>query len=277
MRSLVDREIVVRVHVDDEDGTLIDADDTPTVTVTDGAGDPIAGVSDVTEEATGVYKATIGPRSQLDILGVAWSVSVDGYLRTVRDEVVVVGDRVAQLWRLRQTPQLANLSGEALRRVADEVDGWFTSALHFPPVPEPMRARFRSFGGPRLIVPGVLFPIEVYSASQGSTALTSDELAMLRFKFGYIDWSDQRSWALDETTLWLSHGDDTAVSEDLRRAAVSLAIYAAREIDNKIPERATRVVTQGADINLGLPDPDHPTGLPDVDAAILRHRVDVPV
>lgn len=277
MRALVGREIVVRLHVDDEDGNLVDADALPTVAVVDGAGVAVAGVSAVSPVSTGLYEATIDPRSQLDILQATWTHTVAGHVRTKTEEMKVVGDRLAELWQLRERSELAGLTGEALRRVADEVDQWFTDALGFPPVPEPMRARFRSFGGPRLIVPGVLFPIAVYSASQGATALTADELALLRFKFGYIDWSDRRSWALDEVTVWLSHGDDSAVSEDLRRAAVSLAVYASRSSDRKIPERATRVVSEGADITLGLPDPDHPTGLPDVDAAILRHRVLVPV
>jgi len=276
VRALVDREIVIRLRTDNDEGRLVDADDTPTVEVFDGAGEAITGVSSVAGEGTGTYKATIPPRSKLDVLTAKWTAIVDGHTRTVAEGVRIVGGRLAELWRLRETAELKDLSGEELRRLADAVDDWFASALGFPPVPEPIRTRFTSFGGQRLIVPGVIFPLDMYELAQRGTALSSDELALLRFRFGYVAWSDARNWIADEVAAWMSHGWNTP-TQDLRDAAVALAVYASRSPDRKLPERATRVVTEGADISLGLPSVDHPTGIPDVDAAIVRRRVWVPV
>lgn len=286
MRAIRNREIVIRLRVDDEGGALTAATGTPTVSVTDGSGAAVAGVSAVTNEAVGLYKATIPPRSQLDNLTVTWSAVVGGFTRQVVEQVKVVADRLVPLWRLRQDPELDALENENLLRCAEAVEEWFADALHFPPVDESYRATFNHPGGARLRVPGVWYPKTALSISQGDTALTAGELAELRVVDGAFEFQNsgafdvvlgvgQKVWGSGRKTVWITHGAPTdwvGVPEDLVRAASVLARYIAR--GSNYPERARTVQTEGAIINFSTPNHDRPTGLPEVDGAVNRYKVD---
>ena len=286
MRAVKDREIVIRVRVDDEGGALVNADSLPTVEVRDGDGALVttgAVAQDAATAATGVYKATVNPRSQLDVLTIVWTVVVGGFTRKVRQEVMVQGGRLVPLWRLREDSELAGLSTTAMLRLVDAVEDWFKAALHFPAVEEPLRTTFNFAGGRRLRVPDAPYPKSLVALSEGDAALTTADLAdvsvvqgAFEFKsvgsFDIVYGTANRNWLCGRKTAWLTHGGPwSAVPEDVERAAALFARYISRA--NNYPERASQVATEGALISLAMPDHDHPTGLPDVDAVITKHRL----
>lgn len=110
MRAIRDREIVVRAYVDDEGGTLTAPDSLPTIAVVNGSGTAVAGVSAVTLESVGVYKATIPPQAQFDDLHVTWTIVIGGVTRKQRETIFVVADRLVPLHRLREDAELTALS-----------------------------------------------------------------------------------------------------------------------------------------------------------------------
>lgn len=289
MRAIRNREIVVRVRVDDEGGTLAAATGTPSIAVVNGSGAAVAGVSAVASESTGVYKATIPPQAQLDELTVTWTVVIGGFTRTYTEQIMIVADRLVPLWRLREDVELATLSNADLLRCAEAVEEWFKDALGFPPVEESYRATFNHPGGARLRIPGIWYPKTAVEIFQGTTAVSAADLATLEvvegaFEYQYSGGYDaltglgQKLWAEGRKTVWITHGAPTdwaGVPEDVVRAAAVLARYIAR--DSNYPERARSVQTEGAIISFSTPSHDRPTGLPEVDGVINRYAVDLAV
>ena len=291
MRAVKNREIVLRLRVDDEGGSLVSADTTPELTVATWAGTAVGGVSAVTEESTGVYRAVIPPQADLDRLVANWSYAVSGVDRLHTEHIVVVGGITIPLWRLREDAELASLSVPAIQRLATLVDDWLRDALGYPVVEEPFDVTYRL---PRptngLRVPGVPFPMTVTYLRHGTHVFSDAELADLRIVDGAIERgaatggsfltgvSHGFGWNDDDTVVHVrgTHGPRAdwggVVPEDLVRAATILARYTARA--NNYPERARQVATDGALITLSTPAHDRPTGLPDVDGVLARYRVE---
>jgi hypothetical protein len=278
MRAVLNREIVVRLRVDDEGGHLVDADTTPTVTVVDGAGATIAGVT-VAHEADGIYTATVPARTTVDRLTATFEADVAGFGRTVAVPVDVTAERLVPLWRLREDEVLTDLTTPVLLHVADTVEEWLRNALKFPAVVEAWRGSWAErYPTHRLRIPGVLYPVDVYSLA----ALDDPyNVADVRVVDTGIEWQPGGAGFLTGSaqgiafpattyTAHVAHGL-TDPGEDLRRAAAILARYTAR-ISN-LPERARRILTENTEIDLSMPSPDRPTGLPDVDAVIGRYRL----
>jgi hypothetical protein len=285
MRAILNREIVVRLRVDDEGGRLVDADTTPTVVVTDGNGDPIAGVT-VDQETTGVYTATVPAQTTVDRLVATWETDVAGFGRTVTIPVDLIAERLVPLWRLREDEVLTDLETHVLVHVADTIEEWMRNALKFPAVVEAWRGSWiEPYPTHRLRIPGVVYPVDVYALAAGNgthlDAYTSGELAELVVVDTGFEVAGSTSGLLAGTpyggafpagpyTAHVAHGL-TDPGEDLRRAAAILARYTARV--SNLPERARRILTENTEIDLSMPSPDRPTGLPDVDAVIGRYRL----
>lgn len=270
MRVEVGREVVYRVRVDDEGGTLVDPLPPPTLAVSDGAGGAVTGVSAVVKEAVGVYTARSPARTSLDRLTATWTYTLDGYARTVTQYYDVVAGRVAPLWQIRQAlaaePELAAVPTPVLRQVSDAVEDWITRALRYPALPEHFRQTFANAGGGRaLIIPGVVYPREVYTID----GYTTTDMSGVSVLDGYII-RDQAGFGPSTFTAWGTHGRWDAPPADLVRAAVVLARYVART--SNYPERATRVISQDTEIWLSTPSDDRATGLPEVDGAINAYR-----
>lgn len=225
------------------------------------------------EAAAGIYTWTLPAQAQLDDLEA--TIVVTGSLaRTDRQVIRVIGHRLVPLWKLKAEPDLAHLTGEEIARLADKVEEWFRNAVGFPVVPEPIRVSFRAPAHRRLILPGVWSPIELYAVSQAGTAVTISDLVP---GANWIAWADNRLWTANaEVVGWLTHGVPDA-DADLVDAALTFARYAGRKPDKHIPARATRMSSQDADFLLSLPDPDKPTGIPDVDIVIKRLKIDLPL
>lgn len=288
MRAVQNREYVARLRVDDEGGTLVNADTTPTLTVTRADGTTVTPGA-VTSDGTGVYKATVPAQASLTRLTLSWTATVSGATRTVTEVVSVQAARAVELWRYREDAELASLSATALQRLADVVEDWFRDALNFPLAEEYFSVTFRQHRDTSsLLVPGVLYPVTVEAVSINDVALTAPEIADVRVVGTLLErgvtadpfLTGGSRWAWPEGLYTVSgtcgpRDDWTSVPEDLKRAAVTLARYVSR--GSNYPERARQIATDGALITLSTPSPDRPTGLPDVDGAVGRYRQTVTV
>lgn len=284
MRVVRNREATVRLHVDDESGVLMDAASLPTVAVTDGTGASVS-VSVVTHVSQGLYSFILPPQPMLDVLTVTWTVPVVSASRTVVDKVKLVGDRLAPMWQMREDPELAPLSAANMMRLVEVVEEWFKRALHFPCTEEPLRGQWNFPGGKRLTVPNAPFVKSMIACTEGDTPLSSIDLADVLISDYAFEWhfaggydillgAQVKNWVPGRKTLWITHGsyfDGGVVPQDLVRAAIILARYTAR--GSNYPERARQVATEGALITFATPTADYPTGLPDVDAAVMSYRI----
>jgi hypothetical protein len=245
--------------------------------VKDGAGVTLGGVSAVTKETTGVYKATIPARTLLDVLDVAWTVQVASATRVVRQKVTVTGERLAPLWMLREDDEMKDLSASSINRLSDVVETWFRRALHFPPVLEPNRQEWEAPACRDLLIPDVFYPQTIHSLvwSKGTTAEIEVDLSTVSIVRGALQRLPNLTflagtypapdWLGGWYTVYCEHGL-TDPPDDLRRAAATFARYVSRT--NNYPERATRVVSAETEITFSMPRPDRPTGLPEVDAVV---------
>lgn len=291
MRAILNREAVVRFRIDDEGGVLVNADATPAIAVTRSDGTSVAGVSVVSKEATGVYIATIPAQTALDALSASLIATVATHARTLHEPVTLISERLVPLWRLREDGELAEVPTATLLRIADTIEEWFKRALNFPAVTESYRREWvQEFPTQRLRVPAVYYPQTLqalqYGRGTGSTQYDGDWLANVEAIEGGFEFKDTGTFAPVDFLrgthrgtfpqgIYLAQvthsGPWTSPPEDLRRAAASLARYAART--NGLPERARRIETEASIIDLSMPSAQYPTGLPDVDAAINGYRL----
>lgn len=274
MRAVLNREVVVRLRVDDDSGALVAPVSLPTLTVTDPDGATVT-VGTVTNTSLGVYEATVDPQSVLTRLTATWSIPVSGgFTRVVDEAVEIVERRVVPLHRLREDPELAELSAESMGRLADIVEDWFKSALHFPPVREYVEQTFRPHRETTVVyVPDVVYPKALRSVTVDGVAMDLDDYEITA---GGV--YTAAGWRPDSTvTIGIEHGGprpfDGGLPAELVRAAIILARYANR--GNNYPERARQVATEGALITFSAPSPDRPTGLPEVDSVVTKYAFPV--
>lgn len=265
MRIARNREAVLRLRVDDEGGILTSADDPPTYEVVDSLAAVVASGT-AAEESSGIYAATLAARPDPEILTLRWELEVGGQARVVEEPLMVVQDRIAPLWRFRQEETLASMRTEDFLLLIGIVEDWLSSALKWPVCEEPFVETVRP-GRARneLLLPFVPFPTRIDAITQDGVAVTDtisigDGGVLLRD----AGWNDAVY-----TVTGLHRGPWGATPEDLIRAAVVLARYAARA--SNYPERARQIATEGAVITFTTPSPDRPTGLPEVDLAVSRY------
>lgn len=294
MRATLNREIVVRLRVDDEGGTLTDADSLPTVVVKDSLGATVSAGS-VTKESTGVYKATIAARTVIDLLTVEWSATLASNARTVSDHVTVTSECLVPLWLLREDAEMTALPTPVIVRLADQVEDWFRDALNYPAsVERYSRSWILDYPVQRLRVPGCYFPVSMvsltYGRGDGTLAYDADFLANIiaiesgfEFKdtgtFAPVDFvrgANRGTFPQGAYSAVVTHGGFSAFGfdgtpEHVQRAAAALARYVSRT--SNLPERARRMITEHSEIDLSMPSPQYPTGLPEVDGVLSRFRL----
>lgn len=292
MRAVAGRPAKVRFRFEAEDGTLTNVDDetTVTVTVTAGDGSPLAtGTAD--RESDGIYAYALAAQSQLDVLTATAVGTVGGADYTITETVQLVDRRFMPLSVMRADPALAALSLVDFLRVVDAAEDAITTELNFSPVLAGARVEWRSRECVRLFVPGIYYPQEAYALSVNDVdQLTGDDIRVRDNAF-------ERGWGYAYGTpfydpllgvaavpflpgvwkAWLSHGW-TATPSDLGDAALLLARhYAQVGAGTAYPDRATRIMTEASEIWLARPGTDAPFGLPEVDAAVCRHRMPEPL
>jgi hypothetical protein len=276
------RAAKIRVTFLDTDGeTPVVQVGTPTASAADGAGATLHAsltVTAVSDAGDGVYEVTLPAQTVLDHLRVV----VVGSTGTITVPVNVVEQRLVTVPALRaalqaKAPDLQGATPSTpalLSQAADAAEDWFGSALGYPATREGIRETFRFQGGQSLRVPGVLCPGVLRSASVDQVAVTQTMLdATFADGSGWGVW-EGGPWAAGVYRVFASHGLADP-PEDLRRAGVVLARYLAQT--SNVPERAASMTTESTLIVFSKPDPDKPTGLPEVDAVLGRLRLKSPL
>lgn len=306
MRAVVGRPTSLTVVVADALGSPTQVDDATVVTVdiVDGAGVAVVTGGVATDDpVTGAYSYVLAPRPELDTFSVVWHATVAGYAETLTDTLRLVGNRVLSPADIAADDVLQGLTPTRRSEVLDSVEDLFADVLGFPAVLEGTRVDFDArrgtfaeaaygssigagigpaglvggSGGERLIVPGVVRPQQVFSLSVNGGPASDDVIAEFRPGPGFLIWTGGRSWPSGHYEMWLSHGLPY-VPGDLRDAAATLARYGAKrkvtsgKMNSLLPERTASLTTEGAVIVFSVPTPDRPTGLPEVDAVLVRIR-----
>ena len=283
MRRLVDKGTDVYVAsptFTDGDGDPTDADSTPTVTATalSGATLPDPAVSAV--DGPGRYRALLLAASHtadLDRVTLAWSAEVGGLTRTATTTVDVVAGQLVDLVELRDEPGLSNTSTypvALLAAVRDELDDLATTYCGRAFTPRYALDQLPGSGRGSVMLrwPDVR---TVRSVTVDGTAVTLAEVSA--HPTGRLD-LEAGVWNMPtgdtrNVTVGYEHGLD-APPADLRREAL-------RWCRSRLLERATGVTratiaetVDGITQRFSTPDPGkgRPSGHPDLDAALNRHR-----
>lgn len=275
-------DFVIDIYVEDDEGELKDADGDVTVTVTDEDGSQTHSDTLTTSVQTGIYQTIHPAHSDLELLDVDVSYTVDGLAREEQQTVEVVGQRLAPLHRYRSRIDeerseygAASIATRDLERVAIVVEDWFDDALRYSPFVRGSTVEFYLRGG-RMHVPGIPYPRTIVSAEAfdaNDDKVTGFDKSKLRLRGHNLE--DYKGGSLPSyyVRLKLEHGRwQRPIPADLERAAAQFAEYVAEESD--LPARAERVSqADGGLISLATPSPQRPTGIPEVDGVVRRYRL----
>jgi hypothetical protein len=280
VRAVAGRPCKIRFRLEQEDGTLATADALTDVSVRvlDGTGTEIS-TGTATEESTGVYAYTLQHRDDLDTLTVEFSATLDGMAVAHAERVRMQDRRLVPLSILRSDENLSLLDADEFLRVVDAAEDVIADAIEFSPVVVGSRVSVRSPGALLLRLPGVRYPVEVYALEQDGDAVAPEDVmiedgGLARPGYGYSDFlsggpGNRTPWPAAFYSAHLAHGLHETPA-DLQRAATALVKYLAKH--SVYPDRAKRVMTEQTDIWLSSPGPEAPTGLPEVDAVLVRYR-----
>lgn len=264
--AATDSSIEVTIEVVRDDGTVLVAAGTPAIPVVD---------------ATGTYAYTLTPdkTSLVDVLTARWTVTIGGQVQTFETTEEIVGGfyftlaegRAADSALASTTKYTTTQLAEAREAVETECENITNVAW----VPRYGRARLSGSGATSLVLPNYMVrTIRSIRDLDGTTAWTDDQVAALRVSDAgvIIAGSGVPSFPVGDSNLDViyEHGYDRPTA-DIRRA--SLIRFRTALFSNKsgIPDRAESFVSgDGGNFRLVTAgDRNHPTGIPEVDAAYI--------
>lgn len=246
--------------------TPMDADGDVDVVVTDFFDAAILTTVATNETGTGNYSVELPAQSSVKVLRVAWSGTFQGDDQEVIQEYEIVGDFLFSLAELRAQDGLDDdtvYPTSALVTVRDDVTDLineFTgTAFGETWSYERTRARSNDLILARRPIRSLLSVTDAdgildidawYWSSNGIIEATTyvDRDALVQYAYGKV-----------------------GVPGDLRRAALRLARHWLLSNPSSIPDRARMMTTQWGTYQLTTASEDHPTGLPDVDATLIRY------
>jgi hypothetical protein len=296
VRVAAGRPATLRQHISDEAGGDLAIDGGSHVFVTVVAGDGVTAVLAAVQAtqvgSTAVYTVVLPAQAKLDRLTATWTATVAATPYTWTVIVDVIAERLMEPWRLRQDSTIAALDPDTFLTTLDQIEEFIRDFAGFPAVAEGLRTSFDESrgalgdttfqigtinglpyggGGGLLLVPGVRKPGQVYAGSINGAALDPvNDVPKISTQDGCLVWSDWRPWQSGRYSLWLTHGDPNPPRE-IRAVVAKLMKFAATP--NNYPLRASQVLTEGATIMFAGTGPDRPTGIPDIDATLVRYRV----
>lgn len=290
MRLPINRPGRIRFAIEDDSGNLIVADSLPSITVLAGDGTTIFGPTTATMEETGIYYVTLPAQTQYDLLTATCTATVASETFTLSQPVRLVARRIAPLSRLRLYPSMATLDAYTFMTIVDQTEDLMANALNFSPVLTGERSlvRVNDFVA-RLYFPKIYFPQALYSMTfndvvQDSAFLSNQTMRghALENKHAYYGQPYDPvmgvyggGYTPGVWNAWVSYGLPECPN-DIVMAVAKLANHVAKGEAGQAqyPDRAVRVMTEASEIFLSSPDGDkRVTGLPEVDAVIIRYRL----
>lgn len=264
---------LLRLLVVDDEGDPVDAPQTPTVTVVDGAGTQVA-TGTATHTGTGVYTLALtgAQTAQCDTLTVTWSAGVATYITVVE----VIGGWPVTLADIRNanteladttrypSALLAAARNAAMDRIENSTGvAWSTRRA---------RVTLDGDGSTVLALRGpnrkALTEVQTVLGVTVEGAVWDPDGCVL-WPWGGLAAPDGLVWPVGRRNITVDvlHGVPVAPAP-VCEAIVELAIGAVVEYGSRVPERATSVSTDLGTFRLTLPGRDGPTGIPRVDAVI---------
>lgn len=262
----------IYLYVRDDDGTLVDATGSVTVTVRDGAGATIAsGTATRASLGTYTFALTGANNAVLDTYTASWVATVTGQPNTYATRYEVVGGHlfgVADLREFDTSLTAPAYPGAAIRKARDEA----TAQLERPGTTfgsaRGVRVRLDGTGTDVLRVPHTLVT-DVISCRVDGVTLSPADIAV---------YGDRRlvlpsgSWTAGHRNVELHYEAGwPQTPPPLARAAMILARDALVETTAAASMRATAQITGDTAFRLTIPGRDGWTGIPIVDEAIREY------
>lgn len=117
--------------------------------------------------------------------------------------------------------------------------------------------------------------VSVTSASVGGTALAGADLTGLTFAAGVLKRPVGSVWDFGYDNVVVTYQAGAAAPPaDLKLAAMEATrdrVMQLQERSGKVSDRATAITNEFGNYSLSTADKDHPTGLPQADAVIMRY------
>lgn len=269
--------VILKLFVEE---VATNADGAVTVSITKDDGTVIAQDLPATKPAatTGEYRFALSPAQtgDLDLLTAVWKCTVGGLAQELVTDHEVIGGFYASMREMRSQKDLEDVAKHPTESlIAARI--W-------------CQAVFERFCG-KAFVPR--YASEILDAEGTDyfdlTSLPLRSLRQARVSGNLVAAEDLAKWIPDATgrvvregspfvkarqSLWVAYeyGLD-APPEDLKRAALIYIRWLMLEEYTDITERATGYTSEGGGtFDIAVPDEEHPTGLPAVDAVLLAYR-----
>lgn len=264
------------------------ADGTVTITITDANGTVVVNAANATKDltATGRYTYNLAPQPQLAWLVATWSGTFAGVAQSISTgagqndgtpaEVQVCGGHLFTISQLRALGDAAlsnstTYPDETLIDARSRVTTLFEDFCGIAFVPRYGRCKLDGNWRQTVWLPNGRISA-LTSVTIDGTALTTDQLTLTAFyPSGQIyRWGWWPITYLPQNIVVEYEHGYPYTPQDLARAAMIQARYelGVTEFD----QRATSHQTELGLTRIAQPDEDHPTGIPWVDATLLRYR-----
>lgn len=256
------------------DGSATEADAAVSVTIKSQDGTVVDSGNAAFDAASTSYSYVVGTPTT-DTLGyllVEWSGSFSGAAATVRDDYEVVGGRLASVAEVRNIEGLSDTQmfpDESVQEAIVYAEDLIADYCGTMFVARAGSVDFISRAQDFILTPEV-FPTEVLSATANDDPLDVS------------DWG-VREWGEIETDSLLPFGQRIKVSyvhgltptpSGIRWAARTIARQYLLDLVSRIPDRALSIQSDFGQVQMAQAGgrPDRPTSMPDVNAALNRHR-----
>lgn len=263
---------VLHLSLRDENGDLIDAAGTVTVTITDATGTIVGTGNGIkTPETVGLYTYNATP-TQLANLGtytITWTATVSGIARTITTHVDVVGWHLFGVDQLRaRRPEFADTvkyPSEVLRARRDEVTEWLDMVMGVAVVTRRTRLTGNGNRTDSLFTRCPLIQTVISATIDGAAQDVSRISG--RHDIGELTLPRGSTWN-GLVDVIFEHGYQET-PQPVREAALDLAVDAT--LPSALPARATVQNTDLGAFRLSIPAPGTPTGIPAVDMIIHEY------
>lgn len=251
------------------------ADGTVTVAVTRADGTTVTGVGAVTGSG-GTYQATLPAQTSLDLLTATW----DGDTQKVRTTHEIIGVPIVELAEIRATLNIGDTSKFPNARLA-EARAWFTDlatdALNYSPIPRFAHETLDGTGLSTIDLMGShAYLRQLRWATVDGETVDPEDLA----EWGFTDSRIDRSPAGGVFTsghrniqIAYEHGLDRPSAELRQLALMAIRFRLLTNQAGQIPDRALSITNEYGNVQMAQPSRNRPTGIPDVDAGLMRLRL----
>lgn len=249
----------------------------PSVTAVDLLGESVT-LGTIALEADGVtYSVVVPAQSAVDTLTLTWTGTVDSESQSVTTNVRIVGGSYASLNQAKTMRDVsANFTDAEIVDAMNEAAEVFDTALGVPFVPRAGYAKFKyeDTNGTDWMLE-THFVRDILDVHINGTQ--ADTVANWEFyDYGLVVFDEDQTFTTDDVIEVVYEYGRESVPPDLRGAYLHYVRFLLIGDANDVPERATSLTIDGGTFDISIADAEHPTGLPQVDAALARYNASLP-